>query len=154
MKALLDLQLARQMNRASGLSEADYDVLSTLTEDGGPSWRARELAARLLWSSSRLAHQVRRMEERGLVCRTACDDDGRGALIELTELGASTLKAAAPPHVEAVRSNFIDLLSEEELRILADLAWRVVRRLGEPAAVPDDDVQPRYGSSTAVTTAR
>lgn len=129
MKGLLELQLAREMQRASGLSEPDYDVLSTLTEDGGPPWRARDLGARLLWSSSRLAHQVRRMEERGLVARTSCDDDARGARIELTELGASTLKAAAPPHVAAVRSNFIDLLSEDELRVLTDITWRVVRHL-------------------------
>src|ERR687886_242755 len=90
MRALLDLQLARDMAQDSGLSEADYDILSTLTEGDGPPWRASDLAARLLWSSSRLAHQVGRMERRGLVVRTSCDDDARGALIDLTKKGTET----------------------------------------------------------------
>ena len=32
MRTLLDLQIARDLHRDSGLSEADYDVLSTLSE--------------------------------------------------------------------------------------------------------------------------
>ena len=67
MRTLLDLQIARDLKKDSGLSEPDYDVLSTLSESPDGSWRAREFAARLLWSSSRLAHQVGRMEQRGLV---------------------------------------------------------------------------------------
>ncbi|MEO6885493.1 MAG: hypothetical protein ABI232_04285 [Jatrophihabitantaceae bacterium] len=43
------------MEQDSDLSEADYDVLSTLSESPEGCWRARNLAARLLWSTSRLA---------------------------------------------------------------------------------------------------
>jgi hypothetical protein len=32
MRALLDLQIARDLRQDSGLSETDYDVLSTLSE--------------------------------------------------------------------------------------------------------------------------
>ena len=59
-------------------------MLSTLSEAPGDQWRASELATRLLWSSSRLAHHVGRMEKRGLVARQAVDTDGRGATIVLT----------------------------------------------------------------------
>ncbi|HMG62055.1 MAG TPA: MarR family transcriptional regulator, partial [Streptosporangiaceae bacterium] len=48
MRTLLDLQNARDLARDSHLSESDYDVLSTLSEKPGRSWRASELAARLL----------------------------------------------------------------------------------------------------------
>src|SRR5437660_3421286 len=99
MRTLLDLQLARDLHRDSGLSGADYDVLSTLSEKAGGSWRARDLAAQLLWSTSRLAHHVGRMEQRGLVARQPCADDARGALISLTGQGRATLGKAAPPHV-------------------------------------------------------
>jgi DNA-binding MarR family transcriptional regulator len=136
MKGLLDLQLARDMARDSGLSEADYDVLSTLTEDGGRPWRGNELAARLLWSSSRLAHHVGRMERRGLVVRTACDDDRRGALIDLTECGRATLEAAARRHVASVRKHFIDLLSPDEIHELGELASRVVQHLQDTMSSP------------------
>jgi DNA-binding MarR family transcriptional regulator len=131
MRLLLDLAIARDLARGSGLSEADYDVLSTLSERRGRSWRASELAARLLWSTSRLAHHVGRMERRGLVVRTDCADDGRGATVVLTGLGFSTLQAAAPAHVESVRRHFIDLLTDEEVRALEVISTKVTTQLSD-----------------------
>ena len=130
MRTLLDLQLARDLNRDSRLSEADYDVLSTLSESPDGQWRAGDLATRLLWSTSRLAHQVRRMEERGLVDRRASADDGRGAVVALSPDGWSTLRAAAAPHVDSVRQHFIGLLTATELRTLDRIAGKIVRHLG------------------------
>ncbi len=130
MRTLLDLRLARDLADGSGLSEPDYDVLSTLTERPGSSqWRASELATHLLWSSSRLAHHVGRMERRGLVRRRPCPDDGRGAVITLTEQGRAVLERAAPGHVESVRRNFIDLLTPAEVDTLAGIAEKVTARL-------------------------
>jgi DNA-binding MarR family transcriptional regulator len=129
MRTLLDLQITRDLNQDSGLSETDYDVLSTLSEKPGGSWRARDLAAQLLWSTSRLAHHVGRMEQRGLVTRQPVADDGRGALISLTEDGRATLEQAAPPHVTSVRRHFIDLLTPEEVAALDSIAEKVIQRL-------------------------
>src|SRR5918998_4546034 len=112
MRALLDLQLARDLMRDSGLSEADYDVLSTLGETAGHRMRLTELAAHMLWSNSRLSHHIARMEQRGLVSRDPCADDGRGSLVTLTPAGLAAVEAAAPPHVPPVRGNFIHPLSE------------------------------------------
>lgn len=130
MRTLLDLQIARDLKQDSGLSEADYDVLSTLSEAPGGQWRAGDLAARLLWSTSRLAHQVGRMEQRGLVQRRTTDDDARGAIVGLTSPGWSTLRAAARPHVASVRRNLIDLLTPAEVRALDRIAGKVVTHLG------------------------
>lgn len=129
MRTLLDLQLARDLSQDSGLSEADYDVLSTLSEKPGSSWRSRDLAAQLLWSTSRLAHHVGRMEQRGLVTRQPCADDARGALISLTGPGRATLEQAAPPHVASVRRHFIDLLTPEEVAALDSIAEKVINEL-------------------------
>ena len=129
MRILLDLQLSRDLARDAGLSESDYDVLSTLSEAPGARWRASELAARLLWSSSRLAHHVGRMERRGLVERASCDDDGRGAVIALTTQGRKVLERAAPGHVESVRRNFIDLLTPAEVEVLAAISGKVAGHL-------------------------
>jgi len=111
MRTLLDLQIARDLNKDSGLSETDYDVLSTLSEKPDGRWRARDLAAQLLWSTSRLAHHVGRMEQRGLVARQPCPGDARGALFSLTEQGRAALDLAAPLHVASVRRHIIDLLT-------------------------------------------
>jgi DNA-binding MarR family transcriptional regulator len=141
MRALLDLQIARDLYQDSGLSEADYDVLSTLSEKRDGRWRAGDLAAQLLWSTSRLAHQVGRMEHRGLVARQPYPGDARGALISLTEQGWAILRAAAPPHVDSVRRHVIDLLSAKEVAALDALAGKVIAHLaGEPPADPP----PRY----------
>ena len=129
MRTLLDLAIARDMRADSGLSEADYDVLSTLSEADDDQWRAYELAARLLWSTSRLAHQVGRMEGRGLVRRSGVDGDARGAVVALTDAGRRTLDAAAPAHVESVRRHLIDLLTPTDVRALDRIASRVVARL-------------------------
>src|SRR5215211_5815323 len=84
MVALLDARLARELTRETGLSYADYDVLSHLTEVAGGRLRLSELGRRLLWSKSRLSHHATRMEQRGLVRREECDSDGRGAWVILT----------------------------------------------------------------------
>lgn len=131
MRTLLDLQIGRDLKADSGLSDSDYDVLSTLSEEPDGQWRARELAERLLWSSSRLAHHIRRMELRELVQRRGTDDDGRGAVIALTAAGRTTLEAAAPAHVASVRRHVIDLLTPSEIRALDRIADKVIQHLSE-----------------------
>ena len=130
MRALLDLQIARDLMRDSGMSEADYDVLSTLGETDGHRMRLTELAAHMLWSKSRLSHHIGRMEQRGLVAREPCDDDGRGSMVVLTASGRNAIEAAAPRHVESVRRNFVDLIEPAELAVLDALTARVVAALG------------------------
>jgi len=131
MRTLLDLQLARDLNRDSGLSAPDYDVLSTLSESADSRWRAGDLAQRLSWSTSRLTHHVNRMTARGLVARETCPDDGRGATIFLTDTGWATLREAAPAHVRSVREHFIDLLTSGQIDALAAISATVVAHLTE-----------------------
>jgi DNA-binding MarR family transcriptional regulator len=129
MRALLDLQLGRDLARASGFSEADYDVLSNVSEAQGQRLRLSELAALMLWSTSRLSHQVTRMEQRGLVERVEDESDARGAFVILTNAGWKAIRAAAPGHVESVREHFIDLLTADEIEVLGDISVKVVDHL-------------------------
>jgi DNA-binding MarR family transcriptional regulator len=129
MRALLDLQITRDLARDSGLSDADYDVLSDLSESAGHMLRLSELAAHMLWSKSRLSHHVTRMQQRGLVARQECPSDGRGAILTLTETGWQAIRDAAPAHVDSVRRNFIDHLSGEQIQMLGDLTEGVLAHL-------------------------
>src|SRR5437588_497729 len=115
MRTLLDLQLTRDLATDAALSEADYDVLSTLSEAKDHRWRLSALASRLLWSKSRLSHQVARMEQRGLVQRDECEGDRRGAMVRLTPEGLQVLQHAAPGHVSSVRRHLIDLLDPQDV---------------------------------------
>jgi DNA-binding MarR family transcriptional regulator len=138
MRLLLDAAIARD----SGLSDSDYDVLSTLSEATGHRWRLNELAARLTWSKSRLSHHVSRMRQRGLVDREDCAEDARGAVVRLTPAGLAALRRAAPPHVDSVRRHLIDVLSPAQLRALSEIAELVVGHAGEGAGrdgVPTGD---------------
>jgi len=132
MQTLLPAQLARDLGRTSGLTDPDYEVLSTLSEQPGDRWQLRDLAAKMLWSRSRLSHHIARMERRGLVARRDDPDDGRGCVIVLTAEGMRTLEKAAPHHVASVREHFLDLLTEDELTTLNSIAQRVVERLSQP----------------------
>jgi DNA-binding MarR family transcriptional regulator len=131
MRTLLHAQIVRDLARESGLSGPDYDVLSNVSEAEGRRERLAALAARMAWSRSRLSHHITRMEQRGLVTREDCADDGRGAFVVLTDAGLRAIQAAAPGHVASVRRHFIDLLSREQLDALADISQTVVRRLGD-----------------------
>jgi DNA-binding MarR family transcriptional regulator len=129
MRTLLDLQLGRDLMRESGLSEADYDVLSGLSETEGRKMRLSELATQMLWSKSRLSHHITRMEQRGLVRREECSEDARGSVVALTDAGWNAIVAAAPGHVASVRRHLIDLLTAGEIDALAAVSRRVVDRL-------------------------
>jgi DNA-binding MarR family transcriptional regulator len=131
MRTLLHAQIVRDLARESGLSGPDYDVLSHVSEAEGRRERLAALAARMAWSRSRLSHHITRMEQRGLVTREDCADDGRGAFVVLTEAGWRAIQEAAPGHVASVRRHFIDLLSREQLDALAEISRTVVRRLAE-----------------------
>lgn len=130
MQTVLPARLARDLGRDSGLSDPDYDVLSSLSEKPGQRWHLRDLAAKMLWSRSRLSHHIDRMEQRGLVAREQDPADRRGCMIVLTPHGKRTLEKAAPLHVASVREHLIDLLTAQEIATLTLIAERVVARLG------------------------
>ncbi|NUT41222.1 MAG: MarR family transcriptional regulator [Thermoactinospora sp.] len=130
MRLLLDAQISRDMHHDSGLSDADYDVLSALSSRASRRCRSQELADRMLWSKSRLSRHISRMEERGLVTREECETDGRGAVIVLTPGGMRAIEEAAPLHVASVRAHMIDLLTEEQIAVLGDIAETVLEHLG------------------------
>jgi DNA-binding MarR family transcriptional regulator len=128
MRTLLDLRLSRDL-AAAGLSDADYDVLSTLADSPDRSLRVGELADWMLWSQSRLSHHLTRMRKRDLIARSDAAEDGRGARIELTDEGWRVLRVAAPAHVASVREHFMDLMTPAEVEALGTLATRVVDHL-------------------------
>lgn len=130
MRTLLDLRLSRDL-AALGLSDADYDVLSTLADSPDRTMRIRELADWMLWSQSRLSHHLTRMRGRDLIARIDAVEDGRGARVELTEEGWRVLRAAAPAHVASVREHFVDLMTPAEIEALGTLATKVVDHLNQ-----------------------
>jgi DNA-binding MarR family transcriptional regulator len=127
MSSRLQTAMHRKLQQDCELSLSDYDVLVALS-DQGPQ-RINELGEVLAWEQSRLSHQLRRMRGRGLVERHGSGDDRRGATVDLTDAGRAALDAAAPGHVELVRSVVFDGLTAAQLKTLGTVLERVTSRL-------------------------
>ncbi len=77
-------RLDHELRPSAGLTLGEYEVLVHLSEARRQALRMSELAERLLLSRSGLTRRIDGLVRHGLVARRPCDDDGRGALAELT----------------------------------------------------------------------
>jgi DNA-binding MarR family transcriptional regulator len=126
---LLPGALDAQLRRDSGLTHFEYLVLAMLSEATDRTLRMTSLAQRTNATLPRLSHVVRRLEERGLVERFPCPEDGRATNAQLTEQGWDTIVAAAPGHVETVRRLAFDPLTPTQvaqLRRISDSMLEVL----------------------------
>ncbi|GAA1699457.1 MarR family transcriptional regulator [Kribbella yunnanensis] len=121
---VLPSRLGRDLTRL-GVSTADYEVLSTLSEKPDRRWGLKDFAEKMQWSRSRLSHHAARMEARGLIEREPDPADARGSIYHLTDAGFAVLAEAAPGHLESVRARFLDHLSPEEVAVLERVADRI-----------------------------
>ncbi len=128
---LLFDRLDRELQRDAGMPHAYYEILVRLSESPDRSARMSELADATLSSRSRMSHAVARLEEAGWVRREECATDRRGAIAVLTDEGFAALAAAAPGHVEGVRSHLFDQLSTEQLGHLREISEALVGHLSE-----------------------
>ena len=134
--------LGRELTHATGLSEADHAILAVLAAAPESTLRARDLRWELAWEKSRLSHQLRRMEQRGLVRRTDCVEDSRSTVIVLTDQGRAAYGTAEEYQQQRVREHLVDALAPDQLEALAGISEAVLHRLGlacteARAATPD-----------------
>src|SRR3954465_3405036 len=102
---LLPGVLDSQLRRDADLSHFEYFVLAMLSEAPERTLRMTSLASRTNATLPRLSHVVRRLEDRDLVERFPCPEDGRATNARLTEDGWAKVVATAPGHVETVREH-------------------------------------------------
>jgi len=126
---LLPGVLDTQLRRDAGLTHFEYFVLAMLSEAPERTLRMTSLAQRTNATLPRLSHVVRRLEDRGLVRRFPCPDDGRATNAQLTDHGWAAVVAAAPGHVANVRSHVIDALSPAQVGQLDVLLSSLLQKL-------------------------
>ena len=131
INTLLPAALDTQLHGAGKLSLFDYNVLAMLSEAEDRFLPMSELAARTSASLSRLSHVVTKLQNRGWVERRQHPGDARVTRAHLTDTGMSTIEQLAPGHVEAVRSLFLDALSEDDIADLARIGEKIVARLDD-----------------------
>ena len=125
----LNPALDSQLQRDSDMTHFDYLCLAMLSESDDRTLRMSELATRVNASLSRLSHVISKLEKRGWVARQPSPHSRRVTLVTLTDDGWKVLVAAAPGHVETVRSLVFDDLSREDVAALNRIAGHIVERI-------------------------
>lgn len=131
----LGAHLEHQLQRDSGMPTTYYVILVELSEAPQRTMRMSELATACHSSRSRLSHAISRLERSGWVRRSGCPTDKRGSYAQLTGDGFDALRAAAPGHVDAVRTALFDVLTPQQVVALGEICAEINRGLaGECAA--------------------
>src|SRR3954447_17115822 len=138
MVELLPGVLDTQLRREADLTHFEYFLLAMLSEAPERTLRMTALAVRTNATLPRLSHVVRRLEERGLVERFPCPEDGRATHARLTEAGWAKVVETAPGHVATVRRNVIDALTPKQVEQLRAIAGAILERID-----PDGTMSPR-----------
>jgi DNA-binding MarR family transcriptional regulator len=123
--------LERGLGADAGVSVADLELLEPLLAAGGTGLRAKDLAGAAEWQDSRVSHQLRRMELRGLVTRSRDRQDARGTVVGLTEAGVAAARAAQLTRRTLVRDLLLAPLDATQVRALVEVAAVVRGRIAE-----------------------
>jgi DNA-binding MarR family transcriptional regulator len=125
-----------------GMRGADFAVIATLVRLAGESVSQRRVASELGLSAGTVSLRIDRLVRRGIAKRRPDPDDGRGALISITDRGRELFEACAPEHL-ANAHELTAGLSEPERNQLAQLLGKLLYTLEEPG--PDDSVASDLG---------
>lgn len=120
LEFVLDAEL-----QAAGMSLAEYELLSMLSEAPGHVMRMSRLAELTVQSRSRVTHAATRLERRGWVERRPAADDGRGIELFLTEQGWEAIQGAARVHVAGVQKHLVRQMDPQLFRALGDAMSKV-----------------------------
>jgi DNA-binding MarR family transcriptional regulator len=125
------LQFARESNAALaayGITGSECAVLLEIDAREQPS--QLDVGRRLGVDRTTMVAIIDVLEDRGLVARRAHPSDRRRNVVELTENGRTTLRAANDAHEKAER-RFLSLLSDQDARTFRDALATLVA--GKPA---------------------
>jgi DNA-binding MarR family transcriptional regulator len=116
--ARVERRLDEDLRTRHGLSLQEYETLLHLAEAPERRLRMGRLADSLLLSKSGVTRLVDRLVDDGLVERTSCASDARGAEATLTGLGLARLRSAAPTHLDGIREYFFEVIAADDLAVV------------------------------------
>lgn len=106
------------------LSQAEYDVLLTVSRGSDRTARLRDVTANMLISQPSVSRLVDRMVSRGLLRKDTDPADGRGAILHATDDGADAFRRIATSHGRAIADR-MSVLTDDELRELHTLTAKL-----------------------------
>ena len=123
--------LSRQITNHSGITGAEYVVLVALSELTSPNVNLNRLATGLGWETSRMSHQISRMEENGLVKKSRNPDDSRCFDVSITSKGRKIAESAIPLQSKEINHCFSEVLTKDQLRSLIEISEAITKHMKE-----------------------
>ena len=108
------------------ITQAEYDVLLTVTRSPDQTTRLRDITLNMLISQPSVSRLIDRMVARDFIIKRADPDDGRGALFTATDAGVRAFRAVATVHGRSIAERMATL-DDEELRELLALTEKLRR---------------------------
>jgi DNA-binding MarR family transcriptional regulator len=141
LQAVLSARLETVFARF-GLRAGDFAVIATLVRLDVPSVSQRRLGSELGLSAGTVSLRIDRLVQRGVAERHPDPDDGRGALVSLTDRGRDLFEASAPEHLANARE-LLAGLNEPEREHLGELLGKLLYTLEDHD--PDDRLASELG---------
>ena len=135
--ATLTRELSAALVASHGLTINDYGCLLLLHRAGEDGMRRIDLANQLQLSPSGITRLLDRLEDQGRVAKGECKSDARVSYAILTDAGHEKLRAAAPGHVDDIDRRLSAVLSEDEMKTLAELLSRLSDSDNTEECTPD-----------------
>ncbi len=123
----LESQLSRQLNEY-GLTYSQFGVLEVLLHLG--PMNQKDIATKLLSSSSNLVTVIDNLEKSGLVKRERSEKDRRNFIINLTDQGNRFILDYFPKHLKLITERF-NVLTDREIESLGRLSKKVGLNVNE-----------------------
>ena len=123
--------LSRQITNHSGITGAEYVVLVALSELTSPNVNLNRLATGLGWETSRMSHQISRMEENGLVKKSRNLDDSRCFDVSITSKGRKIAESAIPLQSKEINHCFSEVLTKDQMRSLIEISEAITKHMKE-----------------------
>jgi DNA-binding MarR family transcriptional regulator len=125
---LVTRRLDEELRAEHDLSLAEYDTLLTLAWAPERRMRMRSLADSVFLSKSGVTRLIDRLVADGLVERSACLSDARGAEAVLTAAGLERLRSASQTHLRGIDAHFLAALGADELATIEHAMGAVAER--------------------------
>lgn len=116
--ARVSRRLDEELRAEHDLSLAEYDALLSIAQAPDRRIRMRQLSDRVILSKSGVTRLIDRLVADGLVERSACLADARGAEAVLTDLGLARLRAASRTHLRGITEHFLEPLDGTDVDAL------------------------------------
>lgn len=136
--ARVSRRLDEELRAEHDLSFAEYDAILTIAQAPERRIRMGQLAEEVLLSKSGVTRLIDRLVQDGLVERSACAADARGAEAVLTEHGLARLRAASRTHLRGISEHFLAVMDTVALENLERSMTAVARQAGAGAGEPAD----------------